>query len=81
MRTTIFLPKINKVFLIPILQNLNRRSFLDILFLLKMILENDPLKKPKKIVKIRNWYLISGRVIVGRVTLIVGRVIVRLWEG
>ena len=49
---------------------------MDILFLLKMILENDPLKKPKKIVKIRNWYLISGRVIVGRVTLIVGRVIV-----
>ena len=61
---------------------------MDTLFLLKMILENDPLKKPKKmpsskkfylfrkIVKIRNWYLISGRVIVGRVTLIVGSVIV-----
>ena len=51
-QTTIFLLK-NKVFLSPILQNLNERSVLDNSFL-KMILE---LNKPKKISSSRKFYL------------------------
>ena len=42
-QTTIFLPKINKVFLGPILQNLNGKSVLD-----NFIFENDSLDEPKK---------------------------------
>ena len=38
-----FLPKINKVFLRPILQNLKGRSVLD-----KFFFENDPLDEPKQ---------------------------------
>ena len=58
-----FLPKINKVFLSPILQNLKGRSVLD-----KFLFENDPLDEPKrmplgkqfclfrKLVKNANWW-------------------------
>ena len=41
-QTITFLPKINKVFLSPILQNLNGRSVLD-----KFLFENDPCDEQK----------------------------------
>ena len=51
-QTTIFLPKINKVFLSPILQNLKGRSVLDNFFF-----ENDPLDKPNQMPLSKKCYL------------------------
>ena len=46
------LPKINKVFLRPILQNLKRRSVLD-----KFFFENDPLDKLNQMPLSKKFYL------------------------
>ena len=54
-QTTIFLPKINKVFLSPILQNLKGRSVLD-----NFLFENDPLDKPNQMPLSKKCYL-SGK--------------------
>ena len=51
-QTTIFLPKINKVFLSPILQNLKGKSVLDNFF------ENDPLNEPKNMPWSEKFYLL-----------------------
>ena len=51
-KTTIFLPKMNKVFLSPILQNLKERSVLD-----NTHFENDPLDEPKKIQPSKQFYI------------------------
>ena len=53
-QTTIFLPKINKVFLRPILQNLKGRSVLD-----KFFFENDPLDEPNHMPPSKKFYLLS----------------------
>ena len=47
-----FLPKINKVFLRPILQNLKGRSVLD-----KFFFENDPLDEPNQMPPSKKFYL------------------------
>ena len=47
-----FLPKINKVFLRPILQNLKGRSVLDNFFF-----ENDPFDKPNQMPLSKKFYL------------------------
>ena len=47
-----FLPKINKVFLRPILQNLKGRSVLD-----KFFFENDPLDEPNQMPSSKKFYL------------------------
>ena len=47
-----FLPKINKVFLRPILQNLKGRSILD-----KFFFENDPLDEPNQMPPSKKFYL------------------------
>ena len=47
-----FLPKINKVFLRPILQNLKGRSVLD-----KFFFENDPLDEPNQMPSSKKIYL------------------------
>ena len=47
-----FLPKINKVFLRPILQNLKGRSVLD-----NFLFENDPLDEPKQMPPRKIFYL------------------------
>ena len=47
-----FLPKINKVFLRPILQNLKGRSVLDNFFF-----ENDPLDEPNQMPSSKKFYL------------------------
>ena len=52
-QTTIFLPKINKVFLRPILQNLKERSVLDNFFF-----ENDPLDEPNQMPLSKKFYLV-----------------------
>ena len=49
-----FLPKINKVFLRPILQNLKGRSVLD-----KFFFENDPLDEPNQMPPSKKFYLLS----------------------
>ena len=49
-----FLPKINKVFLRPILQNLKGRSVLD-----KFFFENDPLDEPNQMPLSKKVYLLS----------------------
>ena len=49
-----FLPKINKVFLRPILQNLKGRSVLD-----KFFFENDPLDEPNQMPPSKKLYLLS----------------------
>ena len=49
-----FLPKINKVFLRPILQNLKGRSVLD-----KFFFENDPLDEPNQMPSSKKFYLLS----------------------
>ena len=49
-----FLPKINKVFLRPILQNLKGRSVLD-----KFFFENDPLDEPNQMPPSKRFYLLS----------------------
>ena len=49
-----FLPKINKVFLRPILQNLKGRSVLD-----KFVFENDPLDEPNQMPPSKRFYLLS----------------------
>ena len=49
-----FLPKINKVFLRPILQNLKGRSVLD-----KFFFENDPLDEPNPKPPSKKFYLLS----------------------
>ena len=49
-----FLPKINKVFLRPILQNLKGRSVLD-----KFFFENDPLDEPNQMPLSKKFYLLS----------------------
>ena len=49
-----FLPKINKVFLRPILQNLKGRSVLD-----KFFFENDPLYEPNQMPPSKKFYLLS----------------------
>ena len=51
-QTTIFLPKINKSILRPILQNLKGRSVLDNFFF-----ENDPLDKPNQMTPSKKFYL------------------------
>ena len=51
-QTTIFLPKINKVFLRPILQNLKGRSVLD-----KFFFENDPLDELNQMPLSKKFYL------------------------
>ena len=51
-QTTIFLPKKNKVFLRPILQNLKGRSVLD-----KFFFENDPSDKPNQMPLSKKFYL------------------------
>ena len=51
-QTTIFLPKINKVFLRSILQNLKGRSVLDNFFF-----ENDPLDEPNQMPLSKKFYL------------------------
>ena len=51
-QTTIFLPKINKVFLRPILQNLKGRSVLDNFFF-----ENDPLDELNQMPLSKKFYL------------------------
>ena len=51
-QTTIFLPKINKVFLRPILQNLKGRSVLDNFFF-----ENDPLDEVNQMPLSKKFYL------------------------
>ena len=48
-----FLPKINKVFLRPILQNLKERSVLDNFFF-----ENDPLDEPNQMPLSKKFYLV-----------------------
>ena len=48
-----FLPKINKVFLRPILQNLKGRSVLDNFFF-----ENDPLDEPNQMPLSKKFYLV-----------------------
>ena len=48
-QTTIFLPKVNKVFLSPILQTVNGRSILDNYFL-----ENDYLNELKRLGRFRH---------------------------
>ena len=48
-----FLPKINKVFLRPILQNLKGRSVLD-----KFFFENDPLDEPNQMPLNKKFYLV-----------------------
>ena len=47
-----FLPKMNKVFLRPILQNLKGRSILD-----KFFFENDPLDEPNQMPSSKKFYL------------------------
>ena len=47
-----FLPKINKVFLRPILQNLKGRSVLD-----KFFFENDPFDEPNQMPLSKKFYL------------------------
>ena len=47
-----FLPKINKVFLRPILQNLKGRSILD-----KFFFENDPLDELNQMLLSKKFYL------------------------
>ena len=49
-----FLPKINKVFLRPILQNLKGRSVLD-----KFFFKNDPLDEPNQMPPSKKFYLLS----------------------
>ena len=49
-----FLPKINKVFLKPILQNLKGRSVLD-----KFVFENDPLDEPNQMPPSKKFYFLS----------------------
>ena len=49
-----FLPKINKVFFRPILQNLKGRSVLD-----KFFFENDPFDEPNQMPSSRKFYLLS----------------------
>ena len=49
-----FLPKINKVFLRPILQNLKGRSVLD-----KFFFENDPFDEPNQMPSSKKFYLLS----------------------
>ena len=51
-QTTIFLPKINKVFLRPILQNLKGRSVLDNFFF-----ENDPLDELNQMPLSKKFYI------------------------
>ena len=51
-QTTIFLPKINNVFLRRIWQNLNGRSVLDI-----FVVENNPLDKSKKMRSKKKFYI------------------------
>ena len=55
-QTTIFLPKINKAFLRPILQNLKGWSVLDNFF------ENDHLDEPKQMPPSKTFYLFSKTV-------------------
>ena len=52
-QTTVFLPKINKVFLSPILQNLKEKSVLD-----KFLFENDSLDEPKNMSPSKKFYLL-----------------------
>ena len=49
-----FLPKINKVFLRPILQNLKGRSVLD-----KIFFENDPFDEPNQMPPSKKFYILS----------------------
>ena len=56
-QTTIFLPKINKVFLRPVSQNLKWSSVLD-----KFFFENDPLVEPKQMPPSKKFYLFGKTV-------------------
>ena len=49
-----FLPKINKVFLRPILQNLKGRSVL-----VKFFFENDPLDEPNQMPPSKKFYILN----------------------